>query len=257
MKKNVYLTILTVVTVLCIIGGSCYHIVGWGLNVLSDVFSFWKSDKEEAGPVVDSDSGELGDFTSISVDADIMSLTVVPGDSAAISYKGNEKLAPKYEIDGDALVITQTGKVNSFWGSKKCNVTLTVPEAACFRSIEIYSAVGDIDLSGLQGEFLSLDADVGDIDVDGCRFTDIEITASVGDVDMEDCTFTTLAIDADVGDIDVDSAADLSEYEISLDTDMGEVCVNDRDYRKSYEQDGTSAGQVTITNSMGDISLEY
>lgn len=31
MKKNVYLIILTLVTVICIIGGTCYHLVGWGV----------------------------------------------------------------------------------------------------------------------------------------------------------------------------------------------------------------------------------
>ena len=48
MKKNVYLIILTLVTVICIIGGTCYHLVGWGVSFLSHLpFASFYSDSDD------------------------------------------------------------------------------------------------------------------------------------------------------------------------------------------------------------------
>ncbi|MCM1106796.1 MAG: DUF4097 domain-containing protein [Blautia sp.] len=260
MKKSVYLTILTVVTVICIIAGSCYHIIGWGVDLMENIFDtpFWSSgeEKQDAGPVI-TDANGLEDFSAISVDASVMSLTIQPGETASISYKGNKKLAPTYEVSGNELIVTQNAKINKFWGNKKCNVTITVPRDSFYDCIEISSDVGDIDLSRLQGNVLKLETAVGDIDIEDCSFENMEINADVGDVDIEKCSFTTIETNASVGDIDVESAQDLSDYTIDLSTDIGEVSVNDRDYRRSYEQEGVSGKSVSLYNSTGDISLSY
>lgn len=47
MKKNIYLTILTIVTVLCIIGGTCYHVIGWGVSLQSALYLFSNSSRQK------------------------------------------------------------------------------------------------------------------------------------------------------------------------------------------------------------------
>lgn len=253
MKKNIYLSILTVITVLCIIGGSCYHLMGWGASLIG---RFLPEGQESAGSIVSSNATELGEFSSISIDANVMDLTIVPGDNATLSFKGNSKLAPKYEVKGDTLVITQDS-IRNLMGNKNCSVTITLPQDAYYEQVEIISDVGDIDISGMRGARLTLDAAVGDMDLDSCDFEEMELIADVGDADVTDCNFSRLNVDNSVGDIDVDSASDLSEYTIDLSTDVGEVEVNEKSYRRSYSQDGEHGKNVTLSNSTGDISLSY
>lgn len=65
MKKNVYLIILTLVTVICIIGGTCYHLVGWGVSFLSHLpfASFYSdSDDTESSGTITLDRHSLTSF---------------------------------------------------------------------------------------------------------------------------------------------------------------------------------------------------
>lgn len=260
MKKNLYLTVLTIVTVFCIIIGSVYHIVGWGFNFFDGLFDFVdgydSSSKKDAGPLVKSGTIELDDFTSIDADVSVMNLTIEPGDQATITYSGNSKLKPKYRVDNGTLILTQNSVHNMWWGNKKCNVTITVSADQYCELFDISADVGDININRISGEQLFLNADVGDIDVERCTFEAIDIQADVGDVEMEHCDFYLLNIDNSIGNIDVVSANDLSDYYIEMDTSIGEVTFNDHDYRRSYEQPGSSSDRkITLYNDTGDIRL--
>ena len=279
MKKNVYLTVLTVVTVLCIIAGSCYHIIGWGTS-LSDgwgipIFSL-NGEKEDAGSMISRQDQPLDNFTSIDADVHVMSLTLKPGKAASISYKCNARLEPKYEVENDTLYITQNS-VNNIFGNKKCSVTLTLPADVYYDALTLLADVGDLNIDSIKGKSLHLDADVGDINLDSCEFESLELIADVGDINIEQADVNTLDISADVGDvdikdsnfmqltvensvgnIDVESNTDLSDYNIDMETSIGDVKVNGADHKRSFSQDGTDRGKsVNLTNDTGDIDLKY
>lgn len=258
MKKNLYLTILTIVTVCCIIFGSVYHILGWGLSFLDALFDspHFSSERESAGSTVKSDRIELDDFTSIDADVNVMDLNIEAGDRAAISYSCSSKLKPKYRVEDGTLYLTQNSVRTTWWGNNKCSVTVTVPAGQYYELFDINADVGDVDIANISGSQLVLSADVGDIDITRCTFGDIDIQADVGDVDVRDCEFSVLGIDNSVGDICVVSAISLSDYAIDMSTSIGEVEFNGRDCRRSYSQDGASAKQsVTLSNDTGDIEL--
>ena len=257
MKKNVYLTILTIITVFCIIFGSVYHILGWGFSFLDVLFDLphFSFDKDSAGPLSDSGEIELDDFTSIDADVYVMDLTIESADRASISFSGHSKLKPKYEVKNGTLFLTQNNFRN-MWGSKKCSVTITVPEDQYCDRFDIQMDVGNIDIMDTDGETLELSADVGDIDITGCSFHNMDIQSDVGDIDVDNCDFLAVNIDCSVGDICVNSAAGLSDYYIDLSTSFGDVEYNGREYHRSYSQNGSVNGQeVVISNDTGDVEL--
>lgn len=275
MKKNVYLTILTIITVICIIAGSCYHIIGWGIS-LAENFNlpfFDDNTNSSAGKLTDSGNISLDEFTSIQADINVMDLNIINGQSYSISYSSNEKLIPEYKVENNVLKISQPVKKSNLFGSKKCKVTITVPNQ--LDTIDITADVGEINLEGLSAALLTLKADVGDIDVSDCNLENVELDTDVGDVDVSDCTLENVELGADVGDIDFNnstfltmnasngtgditvSSSDLSDYQIQLETSIGEVCVNDQNYRRKFNQDGKSTLKLTINNSTGDIDVTY
>lgn len=275
MKKNVYLTILTIITVICIIAGSCYHIIGWGIS-LAENFNlpfFDDNTNSSAGKLTDSGNISLDEFTSIQADINVMDLNIINGQSYSISYSSNEKLIPEYKVENNVLKISQPVKKSNLFGSKKCKVTITVPNQ--LDTIDITADVGEINLEGLSAALLTLKADVGDIDVSDCNLENVELDTDVGDVDVSDCTLENVELGADVGDIDFNnstfltmnasngtgditvSSSDLSDYQIQLETSIGEVRVNDQNYRRKFNQDGKSTLKLTINNSTGDIDVTY
>ena len=256
MKRNVYLILITVITILCIIAGTGYHLVRFGLSVAEGLPSFsefieaisdWDDDGDDSDDNDDSDNGistsvdasqkNLDAFSSINADLNVVDLTIQRGNTFSITCKASKKLTPEYKVENNCLTITQYAKAHNALGrNKKCSVTITVADT--LTDLKLHTNVGDVDLSGLNVLALDLRADVGDID-------------------LEDCTFTSMEITSNVGDVDLDCKEDLSGYHIELGTGVGDVNVNDTYCHRSYSNQGDSSHSLTISNDTGDISLTY
>lgn len=256
MKKNAYLITLVIITVCCVIAGSCWHIFKWGFSFMESFvpFVFSESDKERPGSL-SSKGTQLDEFTSISADVSIMDIDIVSGDEYSISYSAHEKLVPKFEVKNSCLEITQNPK--KLWGNKTCSVTITVPEE--LSGVYLDMSVGDIDITGITASSLEIDTSVGDLDISDCKFGDADVDASTGDIDFLNTVFDRLEIDASVGDVQVDAAENLSDYKIELDTGIGDVEVNGRDYKDCFYQNAAEDGRksLTVDTSTGDIELNY
>jgi DUF4097 and DUF4098 domain-containing protein YvlB len=281
MKKNVYLIILTLVTVICIIGGTCYHLVGWGVSFLSHLpfASFYSDsdDTESSGTTISTGTVSLPSFNTVKIDSKVMNLSIEKGDDYSIQCDADEKLNPKYEIKDNTLIVSQKQKikVHNFMKNPKCSVHITIPEDTTLELINIDGATGDISLSNLDVTTLKIDNSVGDVKMDNCKIASIGIDTSTGDVKLNDCEaneidvdtsvgdtvikdniFEKLYVDGSVGDVKVSSSKDLSDYAYDLDTSIGDVSINGVSHKKEYQQKGTG-GKITVDNSTGDISITY
>lgn len=281
MKKNVYLIILTLVTVIFIIGGTCYHLVGWGVSFLSHLpfASFYSDsdDTESSGTTLSTGTVLLPSFNTVKIDSKVMNLSIEKGDDYSIQCDTTEKLNPKYEIKDNTLIVSQKQKikVHNFMKNPKCSVHITIPEDTTLELINIDGATGDISLSNLDVTTLKIDNSVGDVKMDNCKIASIGIDTSTGDVKLNDCEaneidvdtsvgdtvikdniFEKLYVDGSVGDVKVSSSKDLSDYAYDLDTSIGDVSINGVSHKKEYQQKGTG-GKITVDNSTGDISITY
>lgn len=281
MKKNAYLIILTLVTVICIIGGTCYHLVGWGVSFLSHLpfASFYSDsdDTESSGTTLSTGTVLLPSFNTVKIDSKVMNLSIEKGDDYSIQCDTTEKLNPKYEIKDNTLIVSQKQKikVHNFMKNPKCSVHITIPEDTALELINIDGATGDISLSNLDVTTLKIDNSVGDVKMDNCKIASIGIDTSTGDVNLNDCEaneidvdtsvgdtvikdniFEKLYVDGSVGDVKVSSSKDLSDYAYDLDTSIGDVSINGVSHKKEYQQKGTG-GKITVDNSTGDISITY
>lgn len=281
MKKNAYLIILTLVTVICIIGGTCYHLVGWGVSFLSHLpfASFYSDsdDTESSGTTLSTGTVLLPSFNTVKIDSKVMNLSIEKGDDYSIQCDTTEKLNPKYEIKDNTLIVSQKQKikVHNFMKNPKCSVHITIPEDTALELINIDGATGDISLSNLDVTTLKIDNSVGDVKMDNCKIASIGIDTSTGDVKLNDCEaneidvdtsvgdtvikdniFEKLYVDGSVGDVKVSSSKDLSDYAYDLDTSIGDVSINGVSHKKEYQQKGTG-GKITVDNSTGDISITY
>lgn len=271
MKRNVYLVLITIITVICIIAGTGYHLVRFGLSVAENLPSLGEfinavsdqNDDENNSNhtkngnqnAVSSVQTTLDAFTSISADMSVVDLTIKSGDTFSIAYKASKKLVPEYKVENNCLTITQHSIIHNAIGGKKCLVTVTVADA--LTNVKLQTNVGDVDLSGLTIQTLDLGADVGDIDLKDCSLGTSTLEADVGDVDLKNNTFQSMNISNNVGDVSVISQEALSDYSIDLNTSIGDVTVNGKSCHRSYSQDGKSAQSLTISNDTGDIDLKY
>ena len=128
MKKNIYLIIITIITVVCIIAGSLYHIGGFALGLFDNLIP--RSDKSLGN--VCTEELSVDEFSNLVFDTTISNINVKTGDSYTVSYKCNKRLVPKIRSTGDTLTISQSKGAN-YKRNTTSEITVTIPEGAALN----------------------------------------------------------------------------------------------------------------------------
>lgn len=203
MKKNIYLIIITIITVVCIIAGSLYHIGGFALGLFDNLIPH--SDKSPGN--VCTEELSVDKFSNLVFDTTISNINVKTGDSYMVSYKCNKRLVPKIKSSGDTLTISQS-KGSNYRRNTTSEITVTIPEGAALNK-------------------LSLDTGVGDLYVTGCSFATCDVDGGTGDLSFENCAFDEMDIDGGTGNITVTSSQSLDGYMMDLDSGTGDITINE------------------------------
>ena len=264
MKKNTFLIILTCITVACIIIGSGVHL---GFNTrpirragrtFSRVFrlgidAFENDDygsgdfeidfdddiEETDGKFSHTESKELNKFDSIRIEGNVMAVTIGQGKgySATVWYS-SRKLVPSYEISGGRLTINQPYYSRKLTTNGKCRVDITVP-------------------AGVELDSVTLNVDVGAVEIKDVAIKDAEIKTDVGAVSVEEVDFEELSINTDVGAVMVELNNPVSEYNIDVKSDVGEVVVDGKKAKRhKYRGDGTTRKRIKINADVGGIEIK-
>ena len=234
MKKTILFVVLGIITVCCIIYGTSKHL-GFGNPVTAhfdDGEKYERSGKREINEVLES-------FSEIKMRANIMSLTIEEGPEFRIDGSfSKESLRPQVSVKNGHLQISQHSPQRGFVsGSQHCKVVITIPSGTHLSNIDINASVGDIRLRDLSANNIDIDLNVGEIDVRKVQFNSIEC-------------------DNNVGEISIEPAADLSEYTMSLSTDVGEVRVDGKSYRRSYNSRAADTSKkIKADTNVGEINI--
>lgn len=260
MKRSVWITIITIITVCCVIGGTFYHIFRHGTGLFG-----------HGG--IENISLELEAFQAVKVDANLMHVTITAGEQYYLDCEYTDGLEPVYEVKNGTLTIKQ--RTYNKWGinNAECSLSLTIPKQ--MDSIDVHTALGDINLEGISATECELLSNLGNCTLKKCSFAESDLTTNLGEISASDtslgeaelkndmgeieldtCTFGDLSITAAMGSVTVDTAQELDGYDMELEADMGSVYVNNRSEGTKYHQSGKD-GELEINTSMGSIRLTY
>lgn len=233
MKKNIYLIIITIITVVCIIAGSLYHIGGFALGLFDNLIP--RSDKPLGN--VCTEELSVDEFSNLVFDTTISNINVKTGDSYTVSYKCNKRLVPKIRSTGDTLTISQSKGAN-YKRNTTSEITVTIPEGTALNK-------------------LSLDTGVGDLYVTDCSFATCDVDGGTGNLSFENCAFDEMDIDGGTGNITVTSSQSLDGYMMDLDSGTGDITINGNDYDDEYEVNEHAKKHLVIDSGLGDIEVKY
>ena len=249
MKKNIYLIIITIITVVCIIAGSLYHIGGFALGLFDNLIPH--SDKSPGN--VCTEELSVDKFSNLVFDTTISNINVKTGDSYMVSYKC---LVPKIKSSGDTLTISQS-KGSNYRRNTTSEITVTIPEGAALNKLSLDTGVGEISLDALTAADAEFDTGVGDLYVTGCSFATCDVDGGTGDLSFENCAFDEMDIDGGTGNITVTSSQSLDGYMMDLDSGTGDITINGNDYDDEYEVNEHAKKHLVIDSGLGDIVVRY
>lgn len=264
MKRTVWMALIAMITICCVIGGTMYHMFGYGNG-------FWGRGQTENMGV------DLEAFDVLELDVNLMDVTVTSGEHFYLSCEYTDGLEPVYEVKNGTLTVKQRTNWSYKWGvnNTQCSLTLTVPERVTMDALDLRTALGNIRLEGISASECVLQSNMGDCVLKKCSFDksdlmtsmgeilvsstglgEAEVDNSMGEIDVDECTFAGLDITAAMGSVSVSAAQPLDGYDMELEADLGSVHVNNRSQGTQYHQSG-DAGKIEINTNMGSIRLSY
>ena len=254
MKKNIYLTVIWIVTIFCIIGGSFYHIMGWGEDFFED-FGLGSSLKGKTYTYNDA----VDAFNSISLDIDLSEVNIVTGDKYGLSYECTKNVVPDFQVEDGTLCIIQNSKNPHFPrrnGNDNCIITITVPKETELSRISGGCDLGDVEFTGLTVDEIDIECNMGQAVITDVTASSITCACALGNCEISGCSFDNLTVDNDLGNIEVYSKNPLTDYTMDLSVSMGGIEVDGEDYGTRYKQKGDKDKNIKLTNSMGSIEIE-
>lgn len=173
-------------------------------------------------------------------------------------------------------------------------LTITLPPEA-LRSLDLYLAMGDVDLGSLAADEMDLELSMGDLSADAVRSRDFSAEMAMGNIQMDQLqaneadfalSMGSLTLDSaaiqeldaemDMGDLDIARLESLREAEIQLSAGdltlglagtadsyrtsahcaLGTVTVNGRGQGSRYQTGGSGAA-LSAQCSLGSIHLNF
>ena len=258
MKKNLFLIIITLITVLCIIIGASRHLgvprksysslassIRKGFRSGRLHFNFNDDDEDEMEDFdfddedpKSFDSEVISEFKELEINLKVGSLKIERGSKWEIQSKYSYSyLKPEYTLKNGKLVITQSGYKNQHVGNKNCNVVITVPFGTELDKVDIKMNVGAVELNGFDIKKGSIDTDVGAISI-----------ANVG--------FNDLDLDSDVGAVSIELLEPVENYTINVNSDLGGIVIDNKNVKRRYSQKGSKDKQLRINTDVGGIEVK-
>lgn len=259
--KKAYFTIIWIITAICIIGGTFYHVGGF----ITFFDKNYSGKKISANVVSDSQQLEIsGKKVAIDVDGRVMELTLQRENDWSAAYDSEDYLKPQIKIsrtdDGnEKITVTQPdaeSKEVNYKRNVNCKLTMTVPKDVEISDFNVVLNIGDLNVSNISAENMDVNVDIGDANIENCKIRKGYIEAAMGDVDIEDSSFDEFEITADMGDIDIGSKGSLEKYMIDANVDVGSLSINGKNRHNEYYQDGKK-GKLTVDASMGDVDIDW
>ena len=248
---KIYITILSLITVIAIMAGCFIHIFNKGHFSWNPVRSKSVSDTIKLS----------GDVDTIIVDLDYAGVTVAYGDDIHVEYTLPENMIPDIELKNGTLSILQKNSVR-FGGSgwDEYSVMIVIPEDTGLDKLElnldagnfeiadipcnelkIKCDAGNIELDKIEATNMKVDVDAGNIELTGCCADLLNVKADAGNIQLDDCTIDVFNADADAGNIDADNCT-INSGDVK--TDLGNISLNGE------------IGDVKTHTSLGLVDLD-
>ena len=237
MKKQIYLSVLWIITAIIIILIATKKITGIHIHINDDDWDVSsKTERTYDSKYAEKIDESLQRFENININSNVMSITVKPGTEYHIYSTYNKpKYMPEFSVENGTLKVRQNfPKHNN--NNVKCTVEITVPKNTVLSDIDIQNNVGEVILKDFEAD-------------------EIQIETNVGEIRVSDMNFNNLKLENNVGEISVKTLEKTDKYNISARNDIGEISVGGKSYKHKFEQKNSSKKSIKAVSNVGEVSI--
>ncbi|GAB0166706.1 DUF4097 family beta strand repeat-containing protein [Lysinibacillus sp. CTST325] len=228
-----------------------------------------------------NNSYKLDDFTNLNIINHYGDVEIVTSNRYALETNVIKDDDVTYSIKDNTLTVeTKSKKKNGFefgfFSSRTPSIKIYVPSDVKLKTVILDSNFGDTTIRGLNYQELNLIGDFGDILFKDTTGGKTEITQSFGDMRLQQFSSNGFVAESEHGDINIDGTLNgqstitsnfgdatlhlqnkKSALGFELQTDFGDLTVDNEDQNSKVSQSYNGDNQLKATLSHGDLQLRF
>ena len=253
MKK--FVTTLGIVTIICIVIGTCIHVGGFFMNGVKlfgkPIFSLG------SGTDTVSFSEDYSGVEKLDLNMSVGDVFIEEGSTFNVSFEGREDLKPEVSLKDNKLVIKQKKDFNVTpvnLGKLKSRITVTVPSDVTIERLDAELDMGNLEIKDVSCKDLFADLSMGNLEIRNAKAEKIGADNDMGDCRIYNSEFNELTADCDMGNIHLELVDSPDNYGIHATCDMGDVKIDGDKEGNNYSTKGDKT--ITLNVAMGNITVE-
>jgi DUF4097 and DUF4098 domain-containing protein YvlB len=236
---KIYITIISIITVIAIIFGCFIHIFNRGH------FSFRPVSASSV-----SDTIELsGDVDTVKIDMNYSGVTIAYADEVRVEYTLPENLVPDIELKNGTLSILQKNSVRlESTGWNDYSITVYIPEDTALDKLDLDLNAGNLEIADIPCADVNVKCDAGNIELDNIESSTMNVSVDAGNIEMTDCSADKVSIRADAGNIQLDRCT-IDVF--NADADAGNIDADDCTINSG--EVNTDLGNISLQGEIGNV----
>lgn len=264
MKKKTMKRLLSISFVCIILGGllcGTAYLMGARiddsftmLTIKDGKFYIGASPMEQLTNEETSEFISLEDMTSFSFSGECVSVRVEQGEENGIQFHNISKKNIKIEKDNQGGVHIEVN-FDNLSKRKDGEVVVTLRSDAELSAVSMEINKGSIDVASLKANTMEFTSNMGDIDAKNLYANTISIENNMGDGTYQIQEVKQVELENEMGDVDVDYAQDLTTIDYTIETEMGDVVIDGKNYSSGVYSSQQSNVLMEIENHLGDVVI--
>lgn len=239
---KLYITVISIVTVVAILFGCFIHIFrrgnfSWNVNNLEAV----------------SDTVELsGDLDTIEVNMSYAGITIEYGDDFHIEYDLPKGYVPEIDLNNGTLSIENKNTLtigNHGWND--FSMVIVIPEGTELEKLDVKLNAGNLEIEDIPVNNFKVNCDAGNIEVEKIDCARMNVEVDAGNIEIRDCTITEFMVSADAGNIEMHNS---SIDTIKADADAGNIESHNCTINSGSVE--TDLGNINLRGDIGDVTTK-
>ena len=123
------------------------------------------------------------------------------------------------------------------------------------NELELDNGIGVVEITNSSFNNTIIDGGTGNINITNTYLNNLELNVGIGKVDINGYIYGNSKIDSGIGSVNLDLLGSETLYKLIIDSGIGNVKINDKDYNETIYGNGTN--KIDIDGGIGSINIYF
>lgn len=195
-------------------------------------------------------------FTKVDVEVGAAHVTVTAGEdySVYLKWEGSD-YSLSYTIRQGELKVTSTK--SGHHDTVNAWVTITVPQGAELRELDVTTGMGDVWVEDVSATELDCETGMGDVSLTDVTANEADAKTGMGDLTWWGALCRETELETGMGGINVTAPGQAADWSYELSSGAGRVMVDSVDMGRTASQQNGPSGRLEASSGMGVVTVDF